>query len=191
MALSHADVLVHPLRMRIIAAMGLRKMTANDIAGHLPDIPQASLYRHLALLVKAGVVQIVETRPVRGAVEKVYALDVKAASLSYEELAQADRAEHLRYFTTYTAMLAEHFRAYLEQDELDYQRDGLTYRIAPLELSQEEYIEMVAALREVLTPYVSNLPAANRRRRYLSLVLIPEAVKTADSSDNLETKEGE
>jgi DNA-binding transcriptional ArsR family regulator len=85
MALSHADVLVHPLRMRIVTAMGLQKMTAGDIAAHLPDIPQASLYRHLALLVKADVVQIVETRPVRGAVEKVYALDVNAATLSLEE----------------------------------------------------------------------------------------------------------
>ncbi len=190
MALSHADVLIHPLRMRIVTVIGQHKMTATEIARHLPGVPQASLYRNLATLVQANIVQIVETRPVRGAVEKVYALDVTAASLSAEELAQTDRAEHLRYFAAYTAMLTEHFRAYLEQEVLDYKRDGLSYRIAPLELSDTEFAEMAEAVRNALAPYVANVPAPNRRRRYLSFVLIPEAEKSEASSEESEITQG-
>ena len=40
----------------------------------LPDIPQATLYRHIAVLADAEVLEVADERRVRGAVERSYRL---------------------------------------------------------------------------------------------------------------------
>src|SRR5258708_12373736 len=75
MAMTKADLIIHPGRLRIIQAFGGgRRLTAQELAALVPDIPRASLYRHLNLLVDAGVLAVVEERPVRAIQERVYSL---------------------------------------------------------------------------------------------------------------------
>ena len=55
-----ADLLLHPVRLRIVQAfLGDRALTTSDLAAELADIPPASLYRHVARLVDAGVLAVV------------------------------------------------------------------------------------------------------------------------------------
>jgi hypothetical protein len=45
-----ADLLLHPVRLRIVQAfLGDRALTTGDLRAELPDVPPASLYRHVAL----------------------------------------------------------------------------------------------------------------------------------------------
>ena len=173
MSYSKADAILHPIRMRIVMEIMGRQMTTQQIAAALPDVPQASLYRHIGLLTQAGVLAVVSERPVRGAVEKVYAIPERAAELDYAEFVQASREDHLRYFTVFLGSLLAQFRAYLKQDEIDILRDGLSYRTAPLNLSDAEFTQLLDNLRAVLRPAVALPPAPERRRRILSTILIP------------------
>ena len=74
MAKTGADVILHPVRMRIISTLFKRRLTTQQIGRALPEVAQATLYRHLSRLMQAGVVAVVALRPVRGVTEKVYAL---------------------------------------------------------------------------------------------------------------------
>src|SRR5215467_1711411 len=64
--MASADLLLHPVRLRIVQAfLGDRALTTSALAGELADVPPASLYRHVAKLVRAGVHQggVLEPEP--------------------------------------------------------------------------------------------------------------------------------
>ena len=49
------DLLFHPVRLRIVLATAGRQVTAQQLAGELPDIPQATLYRNINMLTNGGI----------------------------------------------------------------------------------------------------------------------------------------
>ena len=177
MSQTKADVLLHATRIRIFVALFRRPMTPQQIAKVLPDIPQATLYRHINTLQKAGLLEVVQETPVRGTVEKVYAIVEEEASIATAETLRATPEDQLRYFTAFTGYLLSQLQLYLQQDKLDYKADGLSYRTAPVYLTQEEFEQMTKDMQEILTPLYGQEATPERRRRLLSVVIIPEPVE--------------
>ncbi|HEV2460288.1 MAG TPA: helix-turn-helix domain-containing protein [Ktedonobacterales bacterium] len=173
--MSKPDVIIHPTRLRIIQAFAAgKRLTAQQLAHVLPDIAHASLYRHLNVLVEAGVLAVVEERPVRAIQERVYALKERAANVGPGDIARSSADEHLRYFTTFLALLRGDFERYLRQAvPVDVAADGVAYYQLPLYLSDSEYADLIASLRAVLQPVVAQQPSPGRRRRLLSIVAMP------------------
>ncbi|MDZ7834458.1 MAG: helix-turn-helix domain-containing protein [Alkalibacterium sp.] len=69
------DLVMHPIRMRIIQTLVINKnLSTQQISDYLPDVPQATLYRHINKLVEADFIKPVLENKVRGTVEKIYAL---------------------------------------------------------------------------------------------------------------------
>jgi DNA-binding transcriptional ArsR family regulator len=171
-----ADLLLHPVRLRIVKAfLGDRALTTGQLAEELDDVPPGSLYRHVALLVKAGVLQVVAERRVRGAVERTYALRLFAARISPEEAKRMSPGEHAQAFMVYVAgMLADADR-YLASDRLDPARDGADYRVGALWLSDGEFAELLRELSIVFQPRLGNAPAPGRTRRMVYTVFLPAA----------------
>ena len=123
---------------------------------------------------EAGILQVVEERPMRGAVERVYAISVEKAQLSAEELAALTQKDHERLFSTFTAMLLSQFHNYIQQPGRDLAQDGVTYRTAPLYLSEAEHGEMMQEIGEVVKLRLGNAASPERRRRLLSFVIMPD-----------------
>lgn len=168
------DLLLHPIRLRIIQGLVDQELTPLQLADSLEDVPQATLYRHLNKLVNAGIVKVVSERQVRGTVEKVYTVVTGAANLSAADLAKASREDHLRYFTTFVAGLLHDFSRYLHQEkEIDFIKDGAGYNQVPLYLNQAEFLKMMAELQVVLLPLTANQPTPDRRRILLNFILMP------------------
>src|SRR5260370_30416561 len=70
-----ADLIIHPVRLRIIQAFAAgQQLPAQQVFALLPDVPQPSLYRHLKTLVDGGVLALVEAPPVRSFYAKLYTL---------------------------------------------------------------------------------------------------------------------
>ncbi len=90
------DLLLHPIRLRIVQALAGRPMTPRHIKEKLHDVPQASLYRHLSQLLAGGLIQVVDQQPVRGTVERTYALVEEAVSLGEDDLDGADAEDPSR-----------------------------------------------------------------------------------------------
>jgi hypothetical protein len=171
--MTSADLLLHPVRLRIVQAfLGDRALTTGDLRTELPDVPPASLYRHVALLVQAGVLNAVSERRVRGAVERTYVLRAAAASISLDEVERMSREDARQAFMAYVAGLLSDFDRYLAREQLDLLRDGVGFRMAGLWLDDAEFADFVGDFARIVQPRSANAPRAGRRRRILGTVLL-------------------
>ncbi len=184
---SQDDVLLHPARMRIVVALAGRALTASQLRAELTDVPQATLYQHLGKLTRAGALRVVEERPVRGAVERVYALNESSAALHPPALNPANIArtppeEWRRYYAVFIAALLADGSRYLASGAPDILRDGFGFRQVALNLSEEELQAMAMAINAAIAPYLALAPAPGRRRRLLATIMIPQAPPPDESA---------
>ena len=94
---SSADLLLHPIRLRIIQTfLGDRRLTTGQLRLEIADVAPATLYRQVATLAQAGVLTVVDERRVRGTVERTYALSIADAELSDDELIRMTPDDHRR-----------------------------------------------------------------------------------------------
>jgi hypothetical protein len=169
-----ADLLLHPVRLRIVQAfLGGRVLTTAELGAALDDVPTASLYRHVGRLADAGVLVVAGERRVRGAAERSYRLDLEAASV--DDLASMDGEDHRRAFATFVAALLADFDRYVARagERPDLLADGVGFRQAGLWLDDEEHAELVRDLAEVVRARMDFSARPGRRRRLLSTVLVP------------------
>lgn len=172
--MTSADLLLHPVRLRILQAfLGERALTTSELRAEMPDVAPASLYRHVAQLVGAGVLSVVAERRVRGAVERTYVLRASAASVNLDEIATMGREDLRQLFMAYVAGLVGDVDRYLARDDVDVLRDGVSFRLAGLWLDDEEFTQLMGELARVLQPRLAHPPRPGRRRRILGTVLLP------------------
>ena len=181
--MSTADLVLHPVRLRIIRAfLGDRALTTAQLRDELPDVPPASLYRHIARLVDGGVLSVVAERRVRGALERTYVLRVAAASINLQELDRWTEEDHRQAFMAFVAGLLGDFDRYLSRGDIDLLRDGVTYQMAGLWLDDAELVELGREMARVLQPRLANPPRPGRRRRILGTILLPgEDARASDA----------
>jgi DNA-binding transcriptional ArsR family regulator len=172
---STVNLVLHPIRMRILMALAGHERTVGQLGELLADVPQATLYRHIKLLADSGILIVVSENPVRGTVEKVYTLDANHASLRPDELDQLDADSHMRLFVGFIASLLDDYARYLAGSQtIDLVADGVGYRKVILNLSQSELVEMSQTLNLALKPYLALPTAPERQARLFSTVLMPD-----------------
>lgn len=178
--MASADLLLHPVRLRIVKTfLDGRHLTTSAVAAELDDVPAASVYRHIALLAKAGVLEVVSERRVRGAVERTYALHMAAARIDPAEVARMSPEEHGQAFMAYVAgMLADADR-YLASGRIDPIRDGADYRAGALWLTDDEFAAFIADLAAIIQPRLALGPGEGRHRRLLYGVALPDRQRAA------------
>ncbi len=169
-----ADLLLHPVRLRIVQAfLGTRALTTAELGAELADVPTASLYRQVALLADAGVLAVVGERKVRGASERRYRLVLEAASI--DDPAGLSAEDHRRAFGTFVAGLLGDFDRYLSRAgaQPDLAADGVGYRQAGLWLDDDEFADLLAELRTLVGARMALPEREGRRRRLVSTVVLP------------------
>ena len=178
-----ANLILHPVRLRIVQTLAGRALTAGQIAAALPDVAQATLYRHLGALVKGGVLTIAAEHPVRGTVEKVYALArPDAGHLGAEDIASLTPDEHFRLFTAFLGALLGDFARYIQTPGADPAADSVGYHQYALYMDDAEMQAFLAELSRLLIPLAQQPPGAGRRRRLLNLILLPGTDDRTDDS---------
>ena len=173
--MASADLLLHPVRLRITKAfLGKQTLTMAQLAAQFDDVPAGSLYRHVGLLTKAGVLEVVAERRVRGTVERTYALRLSAARIDPAEWAAMTTEEHAQAFMTFVAGLLADYDRYLGRGKPDLRRDGVTYTTEALWLDDDEFVALIQDLAAVLDVRRAHGPRPGRRRRLLSAVWQPD-----------------
>jgi hypothetical protein len=181
--MASSDLLLHPVRLRIVKAfLGDRALTTSQLAAELEDVPAGSLYRHVALLTRAGVLQVVAEQRIRGAVERTYTLRAFAAQIQPDEAEAMTPEEHAAAFTAFVAGLLADFDRYLAAGSPDLARDGVSYRVAGLWLTDAEFAGFLRDIAAVVQPRLANPPGKGRRRRMLYSVFLPEPARGAGKS---------
>ena len=169
-----ADILLHPVRLRIVLALGSDHLTTADLQRHLPDVAQATLYRQVAALVDAGLLEVVDERQVRGGVERTYALVASAAAIDPAEAVAMTSEEHLSGFVTFVGALIGAFGRYLADPATNLAEDSVGYRQAAIWVDDAERTMLVSELAAILAPFLVHEPRAGRERVLLNTILIPD-----------------
>lgn len=169
------ELLLHPVRLRIILAVAGREVTARQLAAELPDIPQASLYRNLSTLTAAGILAVVQERRVHNTLEKTYALPEESLLLTIEDLKRAQPEDYIRLFTQFLGMLLGYYVRYIQQGQVDFARDIVVFQMLPVYLNAAETVSLGQTINAALLPYVNNAPAPDRQRFILGLMALPDA----------------
>lgn len=123
-------MLLHRVRLRVVSEFAGHERTVRDLADALPDIPQATLYRHVAALVDGGVLGQVGEWAARGPSERVYRVAPGTDRVHPSEVDDVPPIEQRRMFAVFTASLIDSFAAYVGSGDAVPSADGLAYNRA-------------------------------------------------------------
>ena len=163
----YMEACLNATRQRIIQTIMIKKeATSAEIGEELPDIPRASLYRHIKVLLDAEIITVVKEEFKRGSMEKTYAI---APQRPYGDTNE----EYNKLIQSALMGLQGEFHRYFNGEDPDPQRDLLTVGSASLMMSDEEMMEFIKAYGELIQRYMSNNPAEGRKVRKVTFVISP------------------
>jgi DNA-binding transcriptional ArsR family regulator len=168
-----ADLILHPARLQIMLVLAEKAMTTQEIADRLEGLPKSSIYRHIRTLLEGGMVEVSETRPVKGVLEKFYRM-AQAPNLTQADLNGLTREEHLHYFGMFLASQLQGFSNYLDaHPDADFQTDRVGYSEAGFSVTTEELDRLLLAIRDVVIESAGNPPAEGRHRHKIAFITYP------------------
>ncbi len=168
------DLLLHPVRLRILRTfLDGHPATTAQLRERLPDIPPATMYRHVAALAAAGVLEVLDERRIRGTVERTYRVSWQGAEIGPADRASMTLDDQRRAFTAFVSGLLADFDQYLTHEPADPTADGVTYQQAAVWLTDTEMAELLADMRATVTSRMGREPGEDRTRRMISLVAMP------------------
>lgn len=164
---------MHDVRLRILHAAATTDLTTKQLAQKLADVPQATLYRHVKTLVDHGALEVVAEKAIRGTIELTYRTRSNAARLTREEFAALPADEHRRIYALLLGELKSICDEYLDQPDFDTTRDGMTYLMTKLTLSDDRRRQLRLDLIDLLRSYADD-PAPGARSTSVGISIIPE-----------------
>lgn len=168
-----ADVVLHPVRLRIIHQFGANELTTAELKAALPDVTQATLYRHVSALVDAGILKVVQERRIRGAIERTFALGERMAHVGQDELGAMDAAQLRSAFLTFLGELSAGYDRFLADPDPGA-RGFLGFGQTSLYVTEADLASIQDGLDELLAPYRDETRAGTRRVD-LATVLVPHS----------------
>ena len=160
-----AEVFMNPVRQRIIQYLLVHeKGTVKEIKKELPDVPSASLYRHIKILNDSAFIIVVEENRIRGTVENVYSLNREALEVDDENGTVVQMS---------LLSLCAAFAKYFSSGHADPRKDLLMLTSCTLTLTDEEFIKFLTEMNEVATKYMSKPVTKTSVSRQITLVSSP------------------
>jgi DNA-binding transcriptional ArsR family regulator len=166
--------LLHPVRMQILKALSKgREQTTRSLSAALPDVPQASLYRHLKALLRNGILTVSQETRVRGTVERTYRLAVDPIEELTLRAHQLEKDELLELFMSFMTAELSDFAEYLGDDDYPVEKDRLAFASTSLYLDDTELKTLAATLNSLMNEYGENEADPLRRLHKFSYTIIP------------------
>lgn len=160
-----AEVIMNPARQRILQYLMVHETgTVKEIKKCLPDIPGASMYRHIKILADHSVITVVKENRIRGTVESVYRLNQSALEI--------DDAEGLGVQMSLMGICTA-FAKYFAKGNVDPRKDMLMMTSCTLTLTDKEFVDFLSELNEVATRYMSKTVTKESKTRQISLISSP------------------
>jgi DNA-binding transcriptional ArsR family regulator len=180
--INKAEILMHPVRIKISQALMRNRengLTPLEMLKIIKDVPQATLYRHIQVLLDAGVIRIVKEKKVRSVSEKYYTLNEEEARLSGEEWKKSSNKQKLNYFSYYQLSLMTQYQNYLTKlEEKNCSEDGSTFSLLEIKLDDESFINFQNELNDLMVKYY-NATNENTKQdtpiRTIGVTIIPES----------------
>ena len=160
-----AEVVMNPVRQRIFQYFLLHETgTVKEIKKALPDIPNASLYRHIKILADHSILMVVGENRIRGTVESVYQLN-KSAMEAEDESGTAVQMALLR--------ICASFAKYFSGGNADPKKDMLLFTNCTLVLTDEEFSGFLSEINDVAIKYMKKEAVEGSKTRQITLISAP------------------
>lgn len=168
------ECISNPAKSRLmIEIMRRGKVTAKYLAEKCVDIPQTTLYRYLKRMTDDGLLKIVGETPIRGTVEKTYALTFDPSDPP-SVLGQNSGAMYMQMFFQYFLTFAKIFQDYCDTPGIDIKKDRSGLSLSHVYLTDEELEKVVSDIAQILYPLQDNKLEPDRKLRTVGLIISPE-----------------
>ena len=160
-----AEIVMNPVRQRIFQYFLLHETgTVKELRKALPDVPSASLYRHIRILADSSILTVVGENRIRGTVESVYRLN-KDAMATEDENGNAVQMSLLS--------ICASFAKYFSTGNADPKKDMLLFTNCTLLLTDQEFSEYLSEINQVTVKYMKQAPSESSKMRRITLISAP------------------
>ena len=168
------EVLLHPVRLRIIHALSATpEVSITELTERMPEVSKSTLYRHVAVLLDAGFIEIQSERRIRGAVERTYRLRRDRPTMSTHDATSMSLDEYRQSFAAALMTLLAEFNAYLDRPGAHPTADNVAYRQGTLWATPDELNNLTGKMLVLLAPSLDNEPTTGRRPYLISPIVFP------------------
>ena len=160
-----AEVVMNPVRQRIFQYLLIHETgTVKEIRKALPDVPSASLYRHMKILTENPILMVVGENRIRGTVESIYSLNKSALEI--------DDADGVAVQTALLGICAS-FAKYFSGDHVDPKKDMLLMTTCTLTLNDEEFMNFLSEINQIAVKYMAIPVKEGSKQRQITLISAP------------------
>ena len=160
-----AEIVMNPVRQRIFQYFLLHDTgTVKELRKALPDIPSASLYRHIKILADSAILTVVGENRIRGTVESVYRLNKDAMAMENE----SGTAVQMSLLS-----ICASFAKYFSTGNAEPQKDMLLLTNCTLLLTDEEFSEYLSEINQVTVKFMKQAPSESSKMRRITLISAP------------------
>ena len=135
-----------------------------EVRKALPDVPSASLYRHINILAEHSILRVVGENRIRGTVESVYKLNQEALAVE-DESGNAVQMSLLG--------ICASFARYFARGNVDPKKDMLLLTNCTLLLTDEEFSGLLSEINEVALKYMKAEATESSKTRQITLISAP------------------
>ena len=160
-----AEIVMNPVRQRIFQYLLVHETgTVKEIRKALPDVPSASLYRHMKILTENAILMVVGENRIRGTVESIYQLNKRAL-----EIEDADGSG----LQTALLGICASFAKYFSSGHADPKKDMLLMTTCTLKLNDEAFMDFLSEINQVAVRYMAIPVKAGSKTRQITLISAP------------------
>lgn len=160
-----AEIVMNPVRQRIFQYLLVHETgTVKEIRKALPDVPSASLYRHMKILTEHGILTVIGENRIRGTVESIYQLNKSALEI-----------EDANGGAVQSALLGicASFAKYFSGDSPDPKKDMLLMTTCTLTLNDTEFMDFLTEINQVAVKYMDIPIKDGSKTRQITLISAP------------------
>ena len=164
---SRADLILHPVRIQITAALSLKDATPKQLAEYLGDVAVSSLYRHLNVLLEGDVIEVARSEQIGSVEEKTYRLKV-SETFTAADITTWTPEDYESYFTAAVLSIIASMKRYIKlESNFEKVKDLSIWQGHTLSISDTEWEEALAEIQSVLAKYRAKDTGPKTREIYL------------------------
>lgn len=161
-----AEIVMNPVRQRIFQYLLVHETgTVKEIRKALPDVPSASLYRHIKILTEHSVLTVIGENRIRGTVESIYQLNKSALEIDDPDGSAVQMS---------LLSLCASFAKYFSSGHADPKKDMLMLTTCTLTLTDDEFMNFLSELNQLALKYMDTEVGENSKTRQITLISAPE-----------------
>lgn len=184
--LTRTKAILHPVRARLLVALQDRELTPHQLAAFLEDVPLTTLYRHINLLLAAGLIRVCAENRVQGSVERVFTVVETATFLTEEDRAALTAEDIVGLVGALSGTVQEAFGRYAHHAALPPKEGELAFMARSLYITDEDYRSLRQHLTQLLRFRTGQTEGEGRHRRLIAFFSTPDVEPETDekNSDN-------